>query len=330
VCSGTPGAPCPADTVQPSTTLCRAGSGDLCDPDEFCPGVATGTCAADIVAPPTTVCRAAAGICDAADLCPGTPGGTCPADAKQPTSSVCRGAVDACDVAEHCDGSSDTCPADQLAPDNTPCPNGNFCDGAEICQGGVCIDQPNPCIIDAICNETTDTCDTDACPASPRPPCRTSVKSLLVIKNSTDNTKDKIIWKYIKGQPTTKADFSDPTVSADYALCIYAGPSQTLVGTIHVPPGANWSAAGTKGYKYKDQTFASDGVQKVVVQGTGVSGKTKALLVSRGTNAPDPLDGPSVSAPVTTQLINYQNGLCWQGTYSTLQKSSSTLLKGKQ
>ncbi|MEO8601496.1 MAG: hypothetical protein ABI629_02860 [bacterium] len=328
-CTGTAGQACPTDTLEPPTTLCRPGSGDICDPDEFCPGVPAGSCAAEVVEPNTTVCRAAAGDCDAADLCTGTPGATCPSDAKQSASTICRPAVDACDVAEQCDGSSDTCPVNALQADNTPCPNGLFCDGVETCQSGVCTDQPDPCIIAEICNEAIDSCQTDACPATPQT-CRTAVKSLLVIKNSTDNSKDKVIWKYIKGQATTQAEFADPTTSADYALCIYAGASPTLVGTIHVAPGALWKEVSTKGYKYKDQALTSDGTQKVLVKGTGVSGKTKALLVARGANAPDVLDAGMLAAPVTAQLINYENGLCWQGTYAVPVKNTSEVFKGKQ
>ena len=329
LCTGTAGQTCPPDVVESSSTVCRTGSGDLCDPDEVCPGVPAGTCAADVVQPPTTVCRGAAGVCDAADHCTGTAGASCPADAKQPAMTPCRPAAQPCDAVEVCDGSSNTCPADLLKPDGASCSDGLFCNGAETCSSGVCTDQPDPCILSDICNESTDTCQTDVCPATPQT-CRTAAKSLLIVKNKMDDSKDKLIWKYIKGQSTTQSDFADPTMSADYAFCVYAGPSSTLVAQVHVPPGPPWRTLGTKGYKYLDPTLAADGTQKVFVQGTGVSGKTKALLVTRGTGAPDPLNPGPLQLPVTAQLINYQTGICWQGYFPTSLKSTSVLFKAKQ
>jgi hypothetical protein len=330
VCSGTAGVACPADVVTPNTTVCRAGSGDLCDPDETCPGTPGNACPSDTVSSSSTVCRASAGDCDAAENCSGTAGTACGADLKEPNTTSCRNAVDACDVTEFCDGSTDTCPVDALQPNNTPCPDGLFCNGTETCQSGVCVDQTDPCVVASICNESADVCQTDACPPAPQPSCLTAVKSLLIIKNKTDNTKDKMIWKFIKGQPSTQSDFADPTVGADYALCIYAGSTQALVGETAIPAGANWSPIGTKGFKYNDSTFASDGVQKVLVSGTNESGKTKALLKARGTNMIDPIDSIGLQSPVKAQLINYQNGKCWQGTYTTASKSTTTLYKGKQ
>src|SRR5207253_8904767 len=64
-------------------TVCRAGSGDACDPDEVCTGVSS-TCPPDVVLPNTFTCRAAAGECDIAETCGGLPGQACPADAKRP------------------------------------------------------------------------------------------------------------------------------------------------------------------------------------------------------------------------------------------------------
>ena len=118
--------------------------------------------------------------------------------------------------------------------------------------------------------------------------------------------------------------------TADYALCIYAGASPTLAAQVHVAPGSNWSQLGTKGYKYLDQTFASAGTQKVIVKGTGVAAKTKALLVARGASVPDPIDSAALQEPVVAQLINYESGICWQDTYAAAIKNTTSLYKAKQ
>src|SRR6185295_620727 len=57
-CTTHAGDPCPgpAGAFEPSGTVCNAGSGDLCDPDEVCDG-ATAPCPSDTVAAGGTVCN---------------------------------------------------------------------------------------------------------------------------------------------------------------------------------------------------------------------------------------------------------------------------------
>jgi len=63
--------------VAPSTTVCRTGSGDLCDPDETCRGVPGGACAADVVTPAGTLCNPGSGdLCDPDETCSGVAGQT--------------------------------------------------------------------------------------------------------------------------------------------------------------------------------------------------------------------------------------------------------------
>jgi len=129
---------------------------------------------------------------------------------------------------------------------------------------------------------------------------------------------------------TTTAEFADPRSTADYALCIYAGTADALVASIHIPANnSKWTALGTKGFKYLDPTLAADGTQKVILKG-GTAGKTKALLKGRGGNLPDPLDMGPLGTPVTAQLLNYQSGVCWGGTFTTAKKSTTTIFKAKQ
>ena len=171
-------------------TVCRAGSGDLCDPDETCTGTSA-TCPADAVQPPTFVCRAAAGECDLDETCPGAAGQPCPSDAKKASGTtctadsnpctldqcdgstpacqhpagnagaVCRTAAGPCDVAESCTGTSATCPTDGLAPSGRVCrPAAGACDVSESCTGS------NPqCPTDAfkpsgtLCRGASTSCD---------------------------------------------------------------------------------------------------------------------------------------------------------------------------
>jgi hypothetical protein len=150
-CNGV-GNNCPADLVEPPTTECRAST-DACDLAELCDGVGV-TCPADNWEPGTTECRAAAGVCDAIEYeCPPVVT-TCPADAKLTT--VCRPSVHVCDADDYCDGVRDYCLFD-LPANGLPCPDGDLCNGNEICEGFVCASRPPPDCDDG------DTCTADSC-----------------------------------------------------------------------------------------------------------------------------------------------------------------------
>jgi len=270
-----------------------------------------------------------AGICDLDDFCDGT-SKVCPADAKEPNTFVCRPAVGACDVADTCDGSSNLCPMDNKVPDNTPCSDGQFCNGLETCQSGTCSAGTDPCLADQTCDESTDMCLLTPCPAAPAGSCLTAQKSLFLIKqSSTDATKNKLIWKFIKGEPTTFAQLSDPTQTADYALCVYA--AGTLAGTINVPAnGMLWSMVGSsKGYKYFDSTSGTDGVQKIMVKASDAN-NTKELIKGRGAQQPAMLGMAGLDAPVKVQLVNHGSGTCWEANYAAPKTNTATQFKAKQ
>src|SRR4029077_18497960 len=118
-----------------------------------CTGTAGQPCPPDTVEPSSTVCRPAAGTCGVAENCAGTPGVACPADQKQPSGTTCRAAVNACDVAETCNGTSDTCPSDAKQPNGTSCSDGLFCNGSETCQSGSCTAGTPPCTNLQTCSE---------------------------------------------------------------------------------------------------------------------------------------------------------------------------------
>ena len=163
-------------------TVCRVGSGDLCDLDEVCDGNETGACTADVFSPANTICNAGSGdLCDLDEVCSGTPGAACPGDTITPAGTTCRpGSGDLCDPDEECTGVADaTCPTDAFDPGTTVCNagSGDICDPDESCTGVA----GQACPADTIGSATTvcrpgsgDLCDPDesctgvadaACPA---------------------------------------------------------------------------------------------------------------------------------------------------------------------
>src|SRR5882724_2278590 len=83
---------------------------------------------------------------------------------------------------------------------------------------------------------------------------------------------DKLVWKWTKGQSTGNMEFGDPLHSADYALCLYQGATDDVLAELPVAADATkWSAVGTKGYKYRDKTRMSSGVQKINLASSAVN-----------------------------------------------------------
>lgn len=166
------------------------------------------------------------------------------------------------------------------------------------------------------------------CATTPAVGCRTALKSVLVIKDNTTNSKDKLVWKWIKGQSTTQTEFGDPTPSgndANIALCVYDN-TPALLGQTLVGPGANWSVVSTKGWKFLDKFGNQDGVQKIVLKAS-TDNKAKALLKGKGINLPD--IAPALTLPVTVQLVNSASGLCWESVFTSAIKNQTGQFKAK-
>ena len=209
-----------------------------------------------------------------------------------------------------------------------------FCDGTETCQSGVCASSGDPCTMATTCDEISDTCLATGCPSSPLT-CRSAAKSIFLVKNKTPDSKDKLIWKWIKGEATSQTEFSDPISTATYSLCVYSGASPTLVAEVNVSAGGGlWSPIGSKGYKYKDKNGTQDGIQKIILKGSDQN-KSKALVKGKGTDLPDlpPASNPALALdlPVTVQLINHDNGICFGGVYDSgdVKKNEPALFKAK-
>lgn len=318
---------CPPDAVEPATTVCRASSvGEVCDIAETCDG-SSKVCPPDAVEPNTTVCRPAGGVCDVLESCDGSTK-LCPSDAK--STALCRASSGACDVAETCDGVGDDCPSDGFATDGTDCDDSDFCNGTQTCTGGVCGGGTSPCGIGESCDESSDQCFAGQCPVNPGA-CRTAQKNKVLIKNKADNAKDKLVWKWTRGEATTQTELGDPLTTASYALCFYAGSTPTLIQSADVPPGGGlWSAIGTKGYKYTDSTASNDGITKIIVKG-GAAGKSKALVKGKGINLPD-FDGEmpfTTDLPLIVQLRNSSSGICWQGSFASPKKDLADQFNAK-
>ena len=200
--------------------------------------------------------------------------------------------------------------------------NGDCC--SSTCQfeanGSPCADDGNRCNFEETCNGT------GSCVSATTPltTCLTAQKGLLLYKDKTPNSKDKLVWKWIKGQATTLGDLGNPAGTTAYTLCLYAG---TATAEATVPPDATkWKPIGTKGFKYKDKPGTADGITKVILK-SGAANKSKALVKGKGENLPD-LTTP-FDTPVTAQLVNSSNHVCMTNTFTTAKKNETGFYKAK-
>ena len=179
------------------------------------------------------------------------------------------------------------------------------------------------------------------CPDTPDPGCATGFGKGLFLAKEKVAGKEKLIAKFLKGPSTAQTDFGNPLNpgGTKYDLCIYA--DTTLVSTIEVDRAADATCSGGatdcwvdvggtppggKGYKYKDDDAASDGVSQIQLK----SGAAKILVKGRGSNLPLPIASTLTSAAsVTLQLRGNDAPQCFGVTLSDFKAQDADFVKVK-
>jgi hypothetical protein len=154
-------------------------------------------------------------------------------------------------------------------------------------------------------------------------------KGMLSVKASVPG-KEKLIAKFLKGPALTQTDLGNPLDAGQggtgtaYALCIYTGGG-ALAGSVIVDRAdascdgdACWSPIGHapndpagpgSGYKYKDGALSADGVLKLLYKG-GDAGKSKLIMVGRGSGLPDGIPAALQSATQVTVQFRSSDAEC--------------------
>ena len=188
-----------------------------------------------------------------------------------------------------------------------------------------------PDLLDRTITLTSDCCNTSlgydvdtavvqlGCQDTPKGGCDASAgKAQLQIKNSTDDNKDKLKFKWINGSGVTPFD-----TPGEYYLCVYDVGGLKIQA---VAAGASWSTTGN-GFKYNDPAAASFGLKKITLKnGTGTQ---KIIAKGQGTNLDDPNLLP-LTQPVLAQLQS-SAGNCWEHQFTSPEMSSDgTLFTDKE
>jgi 6-phosphogluconolactonase (cycloisomerase 2 family) len=204
-----------------------------------------------------------------------------------------------------------------------------------------CVEAFNPDELDGDGDGLGDsTCDPSpaACPPTPAIGCKQSGfgKSKLDVKLASDPAKNRLKWKWGKGDPTGIEEFGDPVDGlAEYSLCIYdASPSAQPLAKISVLPRGVcadkpcWKRSGQKGFKMKDKAGFPNGIQKTKLK-AGTAGKAKLGVQGSGDLLPVPT--LPLTLPVQVQLFAREGEMesCWEASYATAKKNEPGKLKLK-
>ena len=197
---------------------------------------------------------------------------------------------------------------------------GEHCDDGNSVDGDCCSSTCEPETAGSPCTTADSTCTINACDGAGTcvhtlpTACASAGKSTLFLRNTAENAKDRLLFKWRKGPPTDQSDFGDPLATADYALCLYTGPARAPLAHVTVPASnTKWKALAMRGYRYKDASGSAAGVTKLLLK-SGDAGKSMAMVKGKGEHLPDPTF-TNLPLPVTAQLVNSQTNTCFEATF---------------
>ncbi len=158
--------------------------------------------------------------------------------------------------------------------------------------------------------------------AAPRSGCHAAGAASLSLKRLTPPTKNRLAWKWLRGD-TTPADLGDPIAGGtSFTLCAYdttAGlPDRVLRavapggGTCHGKPC--WKPVSTIGVKYADRDLTPDGVLGITAR-SGAGGRARIVVKAKGDRLTMPALPLAQSPRVVVQLVA-TTGACWESVHS--------------
>jgi len=167
------------------------------------------------------------------------------------------------------------------------------------------------------------------CTPAPKTGCRpqtTGRGGSIVLKDKSPDTKDSVVWRWVRGSETDREDFGDPLTDTHYALCLYdasANPQPRLharapAGGICAGIYPCWKEPFPERLDYSDRDADPDGLRLVRLS-AGPEGKARIQVRGKGAN----LDMPALPLvpPVTVQL-QASNDECWKAEYEEFVKKN--------
>ncbi len=153
----------------------------------------------------------------------------------------------------------------------------------------------------------------EGCHATTRP-----LKSKLNLRNGVRPDRQKLVWKWFRGEATTVAEYGNPTTTTDYAVCMYDGSDAVVYQSV-VPAGATcrggkpcWKQVGDRGFAFRDGQAHWDGITKIRLT-RGEEGHARIIIKGSGANLN--LNALPLGLPTAVQL-QASNGQCWEAFFS--------------
>jgi len=211
---------------------------------------------------------------------------------------------------EQCDdgdiAAGDCCgPACAFEATASPCDDGDACTNGDACNGmGTCASSAAPA---AICRGAE------------------SGAAVLQLLDGSPDTRDRLTWRWKRGEETLPPALGDPTVATEYTLCAYdasASPQPRLRAAL--PPGARWGSAGS-GFRYRDPAAAAGGIRTVRLV-PGSTGSARVIVRGRGTALPLP---PFPLTPPVELQLRTDGGECWGAAYSAPDRNDLSGFTGR-
>ena len=179
--------------------------------------------------------------------------------------------------------------------------------------------------------------DRDECPTTPAVGCVTPTAtgaSRLLLRDAS-GAKDQFVWKWKLGGATAAADFGDPTSTTNYALCLYDKVPVGIRPVLEKHARAVTDCGGTScwtltagGYRYRDSHSEQGAIRDLRMQ-SGDAGHSSLNVRAVGANLSLPNLPLAKNPSVKVQLLNIENGKCWEATFSAAINNDSSRFKAR-
>jgi cysteine-rich repeat protein len=230
-----------------------------------------------------------------------------------------------CDDGNYSDG--DCCSFHcALEPAGSPCDDSDACTTGDACVDGTCVGGLPPAC------DPCEVCDSSVgCTLPPTSGCTaaTSGGSVVMVKNTDNDPRDALTWRWKAPGPLSPADIGQPLAGTDYTLCLidFRASAPTLVASSSTSSdglcdGAPCWTSGRRGYRYKDRAPNADGLLRMFLRPTLTE---RGRIVVKGTGG-----GlfPLVP-PVTVRVLRNDGSHCWEADFTAPVKSTGTIFKAR-
>ncbi len=171
----------------------------------------------------------------------------------------------------------------------------------------------------------------DDCPAAPATGCHASTRpgaSTINLLNPV-GVKDKMLWNWKSGEATLDSELGDPRTTSSYVICLYDNVGGTMKNVFEADAtaGPRWTLR-KGGFGYHDPTGANGSLRKMTLK-AGADGEAAIKIKASGPALAPPVMPFAMSPSVIAQVINTENGNCWESSFSDSQGNTATQLNGQ-